>query len=158
MTQTIQVLIWAGLLVFFIILEAATVQLTSIWFAGGALAALITASLKASIAVQIAVFLIISAGLLVFVYPTVKKKLKTNLVATNADMNIGKQAVVTQRIDNICGTGAVKLSGVEWTARAQGDTAIPAGETVTVMKIDGVKLIVAPAPGERKCTTEGGKQ
>ena len=145
-------------MVLFLILEAATVQLTTIWFAGGALAALVTACHKGPLAAQIPVFLVVSALLLIFVYPTVKRKMKTNIVPTNADMNIGKEAVVTQRIDNICGTGAVKLSGVEWTARSQDGAAIAEGQTVTVKKIDGVKLIVAPAPQEIKCTNMGGNE
>lgn len=59
-------------------------------------------------------------------------------------MLIGQECLVTEDIDNLTGHGAVTVGGKVWTARAQGDIAIAAGTTATVLRIEGVKLIVTP--------------
>ncbi len=135
--------VWLALLVLFIITEIATVQLTTVWFAGGALIAMLLAAFGVkSIFVQIAVFLVISVALLIATRPIVKKHINKKSQPTNADRNIGQKAVVTEEINNLLGKGAAKIAGTEWTARSASDDVIPVGATVTVVRIDGVKLIV----------------
>lgn len=134
---------WVAALVVFLIVEAVTAGLVSIWFVFGSLVALICAALGAAVWLQIFWFVIVSVATLVLTRPLVKRYVDSRSVATNADRSIGRAAVVTERIDNLAATGAVKLDGVVWTARSTDDAvAIEAGERVTVRAIEGVKLIV----------------
>lgn len=134
---------WVVALVVFLIVEAVTAGLVSIWFVFGSLVALICAALGAAVWLQIFWFVIVSVATLVLTRPLVKRYVDSRSVATNADRSIGRTAVVTERIDNLAATGAVKLDGVVWTARSTDDAvAIEAGERVTVRAIEGVKLIV----------------
>ena len=134
---------WVAALVVFLIVEAVTAGLVSIWFVFGSLVALICAALGAAVWLQIFWFVIVSVATLVLTRPLVKRYVDSRSVATNADRNIGRTAVVTERIDNLAATGAVKLDGVVWTARSTDDAvAIETGERVTVRAIEGVKLIV----------------
>ena len=134
---------WVVALVVFLIVEAVTAGLVSIWFVFGALVALICAALGAAVWLQIFWFVIVSVATLVLTRPLVKRYVDSRSVATNADRSIGRAAVVTERIDNLAATGAVKLDGVVWTARSTDDAvAIETGERVTVRAIEGVKLIV----------------
>lgn len=142
--QAYMIWIWLGLLILFIIAEAATVQLTTVWFALGSLVALlITAFGVKSIFVQVAVFLAVSIASLIATRPLVKKYVNKKSQPTNADRCIGANAVVTEEINNLLGKGAVKINGLEWTARSANGETIPVNTTVTVIKIDGVKLIVS---------------
>lgn len=135
--------IWLAVLGIFIVTELLTVQLTTVWFAGGALIAMLLAAFGVkSIAVQVVVFLVVSVILLFATRPLVKKFVNRKAQPTNADRCIGEKAVVTREINNLLGEGAAKINGVEWTARSESDTIIPSGSTVTVKRIDGVKLIV----------------
>ena len=134
---------WGVALVVFLIVEAVTAGLVSIWFVFGSLVALICAALGAAVWLQIFWFVIVSVATLVLTRPLVKRYVDSRSVATNADRSIGRAAVVTERIDNLAATGAVKLDGVVWTARSTDDAvAIETGERVTVRAIEGVKLIV----------------
>lgn len=134
---------WVAALVVFLIVEAVTAGLVSIWFVFGSLVALICAALGAAVWLQIFWFVIVSVATLVLTRPLVKRYVDSRSVATNADRSIGRAAVVTKRIDNLAATGAVKLDGVVWTARSTDDAvAIETGERVTVRAIEGVKLIV----------------
>ena len=134
---------WVVALVVFLIVEAVTAGLVSIWGGFGSLVALICAALGAAVWLQIFWFVIVSVATLVFTRPLVKRYVDSRSVATNADRSIGRAAVVTERIDNLAATGAVKLDGVVWTARSTDDAvAIETGERVTVRAIEGVKLIV----------------
>ena len=134
---------WVMALVVFLIVEAVTAGLVSIWFVFGSLVALICAALGAAVWLQIFWFVIVSVATLVLTRPLVKRYVDSRSVATNADRSIGRAAVVTERIDNLAATGAVKLDGVVWTARSTDDAvAIETGERVTVRAIEGVKLIV----------------
>ena len=134
---------WVVALVVFLIVEAVTAGLVSIWFVFGSLVALICAALGAAVWLQIFWFVIVSVATLVLTRPLVKRYVDSRSVATNADRSIGRAAVVTERIDNLAATGAVNLDGVVWTARSTDDAvAIEAGERVTVRAIEGVKLIV----------------
>ena len=134
---------WVAALVVFLIVEAVTAGLVSIWFVFGSLVALICAALGAAVWLQIFWFVIVSVATLVLTRPLVKRYVDSRSVATNADRSIGRTAVVTERIDNLAAAGAVKLDGVVWTARSTDDAvAIESGERVTVRAIEGVKLIV----------------
>lgn len=137
--------IWVALLALFIIVEASTAQLLTIWFAIGSFAALITTFITDNIVIQVVVFVVVSAIALAITRPLVKKMTKTKKEPTNADMYIGKEAIVTEDINNLEAKGLVKVGGAVWTARTEVDNyTIPAGSHVTVIKIEGVKLIVRP--------------
>lgn len=135
---------WLALLILFSIGEAITVGLTCVWFAVGALGALLCALVGGGIWVQIIAFLILSGFSLALVRPLAKKFLTPGYSATNADRVIGQEAVVTQQIDNLRGQGQVNITGQTWTARSQDDTVIPEGTLVRVLRIEGVKVFVAP--------------
>lgn len=135
-------LIWLAIGIFFAILEAATTQLVSIWFTIGAIAALGTYFLNGSVAVQITVFVITSVIALILTRPLAKKFSSAKIQPTNTDMLLGKEAIVTENVDNIRSTGAVKVRGIVWTARSEDGTEISEGEVVIIKAIQGVKLIV----------------
>lgn len=137
-------IIWLLVLIAFAVGEALTVGLTSIWFAVGALGALITAGLGFGFWPQIIVFLLLSGVTLALVRPLAKKVLKPGYSATNADRVIGAVGLVTEEVDNMAGKGLVNLSGQVWSARAQDEQNIPAGQEVRVLRIQGVKVIVEP--------------
>lgn len=133
---------WIVALIAFVVIEALTAQLLTIWFAVGSVAALIAEMLGAEVWLQWTVFVAVSAVVLIATRPFVKKLTKQKLQPTNADRCIGEIAVVTEKIDNIAGKGAVKVNGIEWSARTQSGETVESGNTVKVIKIDGVKLIV----------------
>lgn len=136
------VVIWVIALILFAIIEAATVQLVSVWFAVGALASLIADLLGASVTVQFVVFLVVSIICFIVTRPLVKKFSASKIQSTNADRCIGETAVVVEAIDNVNAKGQVKVNGNIWSARSETDEVIAEGEKVTVLKIEGVKLIV----------------
>lgn len=129
-------------------IEVVTMALTTIWFAGGAVAAFILSLLGAGIEVQLAVFVIVSFLLLFLTRPFAAKYINSNTVRTNVEGLIGKQAKVTAEVNNDKETGTAVLDGQEWTARAFCDADIyPPGTRVTVKEIRGVKLIVSKENG-----------
>ena len=134
----------------FLVLEFVTAALCSIWFVGGTLAALIACSLHAELWVQILLFFLVSGLCFLILYPRLKKRLNQEKYATNADMTLGQTCVVTQTIDNLSSAGAVTVGGKTWTARSASGEIIPAGQLVTALRIEGVKLIVSPLPAEAK--------
>lgn len=139
-------IVWLVLLIVFAVGEAVTVGLTSIWFAAGALGALITSTLTESLLIQIIVFLALSFVTLLLVRPLARKYFIPRRVATNADRIIGQEGIVTEGIDNLEAKGQVKVSGTVWSARSQRDEVpIPAGTRVRILRIEGVKVFVAPA-------------
>jgi membrane protein implicated in regulation of membrane protease activity len=130
-----EIMVWLALIVFFVVLEIATVGLTSIWLAGGSLAGLICAAFGMGIVGQIIVFAVVSFVLLYFTRPWALKYLKPHLVRTNV--------CVTEQINNVKGTGTAVMNGLEWTARSVDDDKIfEPGEIVTVKEIKGVTLYV----------------
>ena len=136
---------WLLAMVVFIVLELSTVSLTCIWFALGALAALVSALFHAPVWLQVFWFFAVSILALAVTRPLVKKFNNTNTVATNADMVIGQSCVVMEPISNLSETGAVKVGGKVWTARSTDGTVFAPGERVIAVRIEGVKLIVASA-------------
>ena len=140
--ESLQKIAWLVLLLLFAGAEAISVGLTSIWFAAGALCALITALLGGPLWIQITLFLATSVLCLLAVRPLAKRHLNSKVEATNADRVIGEQAQVTEDIDNIRGKGAVVIRGVAWTARSEDGSPVPAGTLVRVLRIEGVKVFV----------------
>ena len=134
--------LWLILTVLFGVIEAVTVQIVSIWFAGGAVCAMIASALGASEPVQIGVFVIASAILLILTRPFVRKMTKDKKVSTNADSLIGKTAVVTKSTDELGLAGEARVSGSVWTVCSDDGQPVYENEKVTVEKIEGVKLIV----------------
>jgi Membrane protein implicated in regulation of membrane protease activity len=145
-----EALIWLGVVVICVIVEALTAQLISIWFVAGGIAALIACLFGANIWWQVGCFLIVSTVALAATRPLVKKLLVRKKVCTNADRVVGMTAIVTEEINNNLGRGLVNVSGSIWSARSVDQTVIPAGSSVQVQSIQGVKLMVLPvAQGNR---------
>ena len=142
MAEFAMLIFWVVLLILLIIVEAVTAPMVTIWFAAGALGAIVAERLGAEVWLQWVVFVAVSAVALVVTRPLVKKLTKTTVQPTNADRYIGQIAVVTETIDNIEAKGQVNVSGAVWTARSADGSVIEKNEKVTVEKIDGVKLIV----------------
>ena len=130
-------------------IEAATMALTTVWFAGGAIAAFLMSLAHASVNAQLTVFAVVSFALLIFTRPWAVKHVNRRAVKTNADSLVGKQARVTSEINNSLQTGSAVVNGQEWTARANKDCEIyPADTLVEIRAIQGVKLIVQKAQEE----------
>lgn len=143
--------VWLALLIIFVVVECLTVGLVSIWFAGGALVAMILAMAGVGAIWQDIIFLVVSGLLLIATRPFVKKYLMNKKVKTNYESVIGKVAKVTEKIDNYNQTGVVFVDGKEWTARSTEDAVkVEAGALVTVTAIAGVKVIVEPYEREVK--------
>jgi len=138
-------IIWLLLMVVFLIAEASTVTLVSLWFAAGALAAMAASLMGGGIWLQVIVFLAVSTVLLTALRPLVRKFITPKLTATNVDSVIGSVGLVTARIDNVTASGQVKLGGMVWTARSTSGDPIPQGVRIRVDKIEGVKVFVSPA-------------
>ena len=133
---------WLAVFVLLIVIELATMGLTTIWFAGGAVAGFIASMLGANVVIQAVVFFVVSIVLLIFTRPFAVRYINSNKTKTNIDGLIGQVALVLEEINNIRETGCARLEGKEWTARSVDDTVIPADTVVIVERIEGVKLIV----------------
>ncbi len=135
--------IWLIVFVACIVIEIITMGLTTIWFAGGALIAAVSAALNAPLWLQIVLFVLVSLVLLYFTRPIAVKYFNKDRVKTNAESLVGKQAIVISEIDNLQGIGQVTVGGQEWTARTvkEGIT-LPVGSVVVIRAISGVKLMV----------------
>ena len=136
-------IIWLIVLVVCLVVEISTLGLTSIWFAGGALLALLIAMIAGPLWLQVLVFLVTSIVLLIFTRPIAAKYFNKNREKTNVNSKIGKQAIVTVTIDNLKGEGQIVTEGMEWTARSLDSTMIEEGSVVTIEKIEGVKAVVS---------------
>lgn len=142
MTGTTMVFVWLVIAVVLGIFEAATVALVSIWFAIGAVAAMVPAYFNAPFWVQILVFILVSALCFVFTRPFFKKIIRVNKQPTNVDRLVGQEGVATDYIENIECRGKVFISGLTWSARSETGELIPQGAVVTVKKIEGATLVV----------------
>lgn len=134
---------WLAAMLVFLAVEGASVSLVSVWFAAGALAALIAALLGGELWLQITLFVVVAGITLACLRPLVRKYINPRITRTNVDAIIGTEGYVTGDIDNLTATGQVKLSGMEWTARSTSGEPIPAGTLVKVDKIEGVKAFVS---------------
>ena len=139
-----EAIFWLAARIVVICAEAATVTLVSIWFAVGALVALVASLLGGQLWLQLVLFFVVSAGLLACLRPMAKKYFKPKLTKTNVDAVIGTQGYIIDAVDNLNGKGRVKLGAVEWTARSSDGSEIAEGTLVTVDRIEGVKAFVTP--------------
>lgn len=138
-------LFWLIAMIVFILAEAATVSLVSIWFAAGALAAVVVALVGGSVAVQVAVFLVTAIVLLASLRGVVRKHFTPRLIRTNVDSVIGSVGVVTTPVNNVAALGRVEIAGMEWAARSTTGSPLPEGAQVKVDRIEGVKVFVSLA-------------
>lgn len=136
-------ILWLILLIICIVVEVATMGLVSIWFAGGALIAMIAAALNAPLGLQIICFLVVSLLLVCFTRPIAVRYFNKDRVKTNAESLIGRKAIVTDEVDNLQAKGQVTVNGAEWSARSEdADVKLPEGMVVEIVDIKGVKLVV----------------
>lgn len=143
-------ILWIAVIVVMAVIEALTLGLTTIWFAGGGIVAAIFAAMGAPVIVQVILFLVVSVLLLYFTRPIAVKAFNKTRTLTNSEGLVGKHAYVTEEIDNIKATGKVKIDGMEWTARTKADgTVIGVGSLISVISIEGVKAIVEEIKEEK---------
>ena len=140
-----EAIFWLVAMVIFIAAEAMTVSLVSIWFAAGALGAIIVALTGGGLAFQVTVFLALAIVLLFCLRGIVRKHFTPRITRTNVDSVIGTTGVVVTPVNNIAALGQVRIGGVEWSARSTDNSHIPAGTLVKVDRIEGVKVFVSPA-------------
>lgn len=137
-------LVWLIIAFLLAVIEAFSLGLTTIWFAGGAVCAVVAALLGAPVPLQVGIFVVVSILLLVLTRPWAMKHFKKNLEPTNIDAVIGKEAMVTKDISPFS-AGEARLNGLTWVALATDKTkTIIAGTAVKVDAVEGVKLIVTP--------------
>ncbi len=142
MAEYAMLIFWVVLLIVLIVIEAATAQMVTIWFAAGAVGAIVAELLGAQPWLQWMVFIAVSVVALVATRPLVKKLTATRVQPTNADRCIGRTAVVTEEIDNDAVKGQVNVDGVIWTARSSDGSVIEKDAKGKIEKIDGLKVIV----------------
>ena len=140
--ETEWLIIWLVVAAVMIISEVVSLGLTSIWFAVGAFVSAICAWAGATWVVQLVVFAAVSLVMLLLMRPIAKKKFMREVIKTNVESLAGQEGIVTETINNVEAKGAVKLNGLEWTARSTDDSEIPEGTRVTVESVSGVKLMV----------------
>ena len=137
-----EMIVWIAAMVVFGVVEAVTVGLVSIWFVLGSAAGLIAAICEAPIWLQVLLFFIVSIAALIATRPLVRKMMDKNIVPTNADAVLGKEARVTEAIDNTVPSGAVYVDGKTWSARSESGETLPEGTLVRTVRMEGVKLFV----------------
>ena len=137
-----EMIFWLVVFVVLLIVEIATMGLTTVWFAGGALISFLAAYMGLGVVVQVALFLIVSILLLVLTRPIAIKFFNQERQKTNAERLIGQKAVVKETIDTIQATGRVEVNGMEWSAKTEESEIIEADTIVMIKGIQGVKLIV----------------
>lgn len=140
-----EAIMWLVAMVVFILVEASTVTLVSVWFAAGSLAAIVVALLGGSLGLQVAVCLAVAIVLLVSMRGLVRRYFTPNLVATNVDTMAGREGLVVVPVDNLAARGQVTISGMEWTARSTSGKVLEEGTKVTVDRVEGVKVFVSAA-------------
>ena len=137
---------WIGMIIVTAVIEALTAGLTSLWVTGGAVVALVLALVKLPTWLQFLAFAAVSVALLAFTRPLFVNSLKKGIEKTNVDSVPGSEGVVTEAIKPIDGTGLVKVKGALWSAKSFDDkTEIGEGVRVTVIAVEGVKVVVKPA-------------
>lgn len=136
---------WLIILIVAIVAEVLTMGLTTIWFAGGALVAILTTVVRGPVWLQVVLFFLVSFLLLFFTRPIAVKYFNKDRVKTNVESLMGKQAIVTSEINNLQGIGQVTVGSQEWSARSREERgSIPVGTVVNILAVSGVKLIVEP--------------
>lgn len=138
-------IIWLLVLIVSVIGELMTMGLTSIWFAGGALVAIVLALIHVPFSIQIIIFGIVSAVLIIFTRPIAIKYFNKDRVRTNVESLVGRQGIVISEIDNLQNIGQITVNGQEWSARTvDSEIKLPVGAVVEIVSISGVKLMVKP--------------
>lgn len=137
-------IVWLAALVIFLLAEAATVSVTSLWFAAGSLVALIVSLLNGPLWLQALLFVIVSGALLLLLRPLVRRYLTPGLIRTNVDSVVGTTGLVTEDIDNVSARGRVKLGAMTWTARSTSGAPIGKDTRIRVDRVEGVKVFVTP--------------
>jgi len=138
------VILWIVIMVVLLAIEAATMNLTTIWLAVGALISIFFTLAGAGGVMQFAVFVVVSAVMVIFTRPLVKKYIEGKYQKTNSDGLVGKTARIIETVDNRHETGTAFLDGKEWMVRSEDDDQVLAsGELAVVRSISGVKLIVS---------------
>ncbi len=136
--------IWLGVILFALIVEGITAQLVSIWFVPGGLAGLIAGFCGAGEWIQVLIGAVVTLVCLIATRPLVNRIMRFRKEETNSGRLIGEEGVVVQEIQNLDAVGQVKIQGNVWSARSENGQAIPENSRVTVVRIEGVKLIVKP--------------
>lgn len=137
-------IVWLGIALVLVAIEAVTVDFVFLMLAGGALGGSIAGALGAPFAVQAVVAAVVAVGLLLTVRPWLKRRFSIKAVhRMGSSANVGRSAVVIDRVS--ASSGTVKLAGETWTARTAGDS-IEAGEEVVVESIDGATAVVSRVP------------
>lgn len=135
---------WLIVLAVLIVIEICTLALTTIWFAGGAFAAFLVSCFTDNIALECILFVVVSAALLLFLRPSVVRKFNRKRTKTNIEAAAGKSVRVIEEVNNLTNSGRVTVGGMEWTARSSEEgVTFAEGETATVVRVEGVKLIIA---------------
>ena len=138
-----EAIFWLAAMVVFIAAEAMTVSLVSIWFAAGALGAIVVALLGGGLILQVTVFLALAVALLLSLRSIVRKHFTPHVTRTNIDSVIGATGIVVTPVNNIAALGQVQINGMEWSARSSDNSHIPAGAMVRVDRVEGVKVFVS---------------
>lgn len=136
---------WLVLCVIFVLIEAFTLALTTIWFAFGAFVMIFVSFLPMPFQIQLLIFTVISVVLLIFTRPIVEKKLAARKTATNSDAIIGKKVPVTQKI-TLLEKGAIKVNGLVWTAKVKDGIELNEGDLCEVVSIEGATAVVKGIP------------
>lgn len=147
-------IMWLVLMVVFLWIETASVSMTSLWFAAGSLAGLITSLLHGPLWLQVSLFVVVSGLLLWLLRPIAKKYFTPRLTATNVDAVVGSEGVVSEEIDNLRAVGTVKLGALQWSARSTSGEILLPGTPVKVDGVEGVKVFVSPMQIKEKVSQE----
>ena len=140
--------VWLVLMVLFLLVELAGVGLVSLWFAAGALVAMLLSICGVGVAVQVVAFVVVSAVLLAVLRPLARRYFTPKITPTNVDSVVGSVGILSEAVDNVTAQGRVKLGGMSWTARSTDGAPIPAGTRVRVDRVEGVKVLVSPEKEE----------
>ena len=145
---TIMLFIWLGIIILTLIIEIITQGLTTIWFSIGAAAAAISNNWELNLWIQIAIFCVVSILFMILARPFAQRLMRSTITPTNLDQLMKEDALVIEDIDGAHQSGRVRLRDVEWIARTEDGSVIPAGDTVSILRIEGVKLIVSHKQSE----------
>ena len=137
-----EMIFWLIVFVALLVIEIATLGLTTIWFAAGALVAFLAAYIGFGVPVQVIIFLAVSIILLILTRPIAIKYFNQERQKTNAESLIGQKAIVIEEVNPLQATGKVEVNGLEWSAKTEESDRIEVSTVVSIKGIQGVKLIV----------------
>lgn len=137
-----EMIFWLIVFVALLVVEIATLGLTTIWFAAGALVAFLAAYIGFGVPVQVIIFLAVSIILLILTRPIAIKYFNQERQKTNAESLIGQKAIVIEEVNPLQATGKVEVNGMEWSAKTEESDRIEVSTVVSIKGIQGVKLIV----------------